>query len=294
MFDFALSQQHLSDVLSKQVFFVVGVAKSGTTWLQKVLDGHPSVSCNGEGHFCDNLLPLLRDATEKYRAILQERNQRMYKGDGGYPLLNGDHLNSLFAFAVAMVLGEQSRGKSVLSIGEKTPGHIRYMTQLSELFPRAKFLHIVRDGRDVVVSGWLHNLRVDEKETRKSFGDFSVYVRHVAGIWNRQIHMARAFAAAHPERYLEFNYEELHRDPNPIIERIFRFIGVDSSPAVVELSLQAGAFEQLSRGRKRGEEDLGSHYRKGVVGDWKSHFDQASINIFMQQAGALLRELGYE
>ena len=52
----------LDAVLQKDLFFLVGVGKSGTTWLQKLLDGHPEISCNGEGHFVDVLLPQLQDA----------------------------------------------------------------------------------------------------------------------------------------------------------------------------------------------------------------------------------------
>ena len=48
------------ELRSKQIFFIGGTAKSGTTWVQLLLDAHPEVSCNGEGHFLDNLKPALK------------------------------------------------------------------------------------------------------------------------------------------------------------------------------------------------------------------------------------------
>lgn len=294
MNDIESLQERVLDLRSKGVFFVVGVAKSGTTWLQKMLDGHPDVSCNGEGHFTDVLLPILTDAVARYNQNIHGRNGRMYKDGGGYPTLSDEHAQFLLASAIGLLLVEQARGKAVRCIGEKTPGHIRTMPLLGALFPQAKFLHIIRDGRDVAVSGWLHNLRTAEADTREKFHDFAGYVRHVTPIWVRQIGMARAFASTCPDRYLEFRYEDLHQEQDATIERILNFLGVDSSSAMVARCREAGAFENLSKGRKRGVEDRNSHFRKGVVGDWKEHFDPTCTEIFMHHAGASLRELGYE
>ena len=57
--------------------------------------------------------------------------------------------------------------------------------------------------------------------------------------------------------------------------------------------IEAGAFETLSGGRSRGNEDTGSFYRKGIVGDWKNYFDEDCSRAFMENGGELLEELGY-
>ena len=53
-------------------------------------------------------------------------------------------------------------------------------------------------------------------------------------------------------------------------------------------------FETKTAGRKEGEEDVTSHYRKGVAGDWRNHFTQAHVDEFKTRYGDLLVRLGYE
>jgi hypothetical protein len=56
--------------------------------------------------------------------------------------------------------------------------------------------------------------------------------------------------------------------------------------------VQRASFRAVS-GRSAGDEDLSSHLRKGIVGDWKNHFDGAALSRFEAVAGPLLQELGY-
>ena len=77
-------------------------------------------------------------------------------------------------------------------------------------------------------------------------------------------------------------------------DEMLEFLGVESSSAMVEQCCHAGSFEKLSCGRIRGHEDRNAFFRKGIIGDWKNHFDQACLDSFMQYGGDLMRELGYE
>ena len=61
----------------------------------------------------------------------------------------------------------QSKGKEAAAIGERSPSNTKHLDRLDALFPKAKFIQIVRDGRDCSVSVWFHNLRV----TRSGQGD---------------------------------------------------------------------------------------------------------------------------
>jgi hypothetical protein len=75
MFDYHRLQSTVSAVHSKQMFFIGGVAKSGTTWLQILLDLHPNITCKGEGHFPNTFAPLLKGVLDMHniypRRILQ-------------------------------------------------------------------------------------------------------------------------------------------------------------------------------------------------------------------------------
>ena len=58
--------------------------------------------------------------------------------------------------------------------------------------------------------------------------------------------------------------------------------------------LEKKSFSRLAGGRKRGQENVKSHYRKGVPGDWKNHFTEAHIRRFKESYNHVLVKLGYE
>lgn len=92
---------------------------------------------------------------------------------------------------------------------------------------------------------------------------------------------------------MQVRYEDLHENPNAELVRIFDFIGLDSSPDLVAQCVDACDFDKLAGGRERGQENLDSHFRKGIVGDWRNHFDHATRVMFDAEAGELLEKLGY-
>jgi len=53
-------------------------------------------------------------------------------------------------------------------------------------------------------------------------------------------------------------------------------------------------FSKKASGRKPGEEDVKSHYRKGVAGDWENHFNEEHKRFFKDNFNDLLIKLGYE
>ena len=162
------------------------------------------------------------------------------------------------------------------------------------MVPSARFFHIVRDGRDCAVSAWLHNLRVSPTWAKETFGSLANFAPHFADIWVKKIELARSFAATHPESCLEVRFEELHDDEHGVVRRILQFLDVEASDTLITTCRTAGSFERLAGGRKRGEENSGSHFRKGIVGDWRNHLDDTTLERFHERARPLLTELGYE
>ncbi len=277
--------QKAEKALQKQLFFVVGCQKSGTTWIQRMLDGHREIRCHGETYFGHALLPVLQQAVQAY-------NQRHKAGAEGN--MTGDDLKALFQAAVGITFARWAGDRDVVAIGEKTPEHALCMPMLSDCFPNARFIHITRDGRDVCVSGWFHNLRKAGPDFTKRFPDFNSYIHYtVTKHWVPYIQHAQQFGKQHPERYHELRYEDLHEDPTGHTQRLLSFLGVDDSESSIDACLQAGSFKTLTEGRTRGEEDKSSFFRKGVVGDWQNHFDESNLAAFRQAACGLPEQLGY-
>lgn len=278
--------QRIDQLLDKQVFFIVGCQKSGTTWVERLLNGHPDIRCHGEAYFGPVLMPLLQQTIQGY-------NQRQKAGDQG--LFTNEDLCELLRTAVGLSFLRWVGDDEVKAIGEKTPEHALCMNPLNECFPNAKFIHITRDGRDVCVSGWFHNLRKAGPDFAKKFPNLNTYIQYtVKNHWLPYIQHAQQFGMQHPDQYHQLRYEDLHTDPLGQTRAILTFLGMDDSEASVEACLEAGSFKKLTEGRTRGEEDKSSFFRKGVIGDWQNHFDESNITTYNHVAGALPSQLGYE
>lgn len=285
--------KQLTSIQNTQLFFLYGSMKSGTTWLQLLLDAHPAVSCRGEGHFSNKLGPFLAEAVQRYNKHIEWKNRTVFNEIDGYPTLTADHLGPLLGTAILLLMAEQSKGKAALAVGEKTPNTICGLPLFGGLFPDAKFIHIVRDGRDCTVSGWFHNLRVNPDWLRQNFPTMETYAATCADEWSYEVQLANDFAAAQPERCLTLRYEDLLTKPEELLADCLRFLGIEASGEQISACCRATSFATIAKGRQSGEEDRSSFFRKGVAGDWHNHFTPAMVQMFDAKAGAWLDRFGY-
>src|ERR1700735_4204914 len=84
-FDYETLHAEITALRNKQLFFVGGAPKSGTTWLQILLDQHPAISCSGEGHFPTALIPRLFSAASEYNRHIAWKNETVFSEMAGYP-----------------------------------------------------------------------------------------------------------------------------------------------------------------------------------------------------------------
>ncbi len=210
-------------------------------------------------------------------------------------------------------------------IGDKTTTHYTAkIDTLHRIFPDARFLCMVRDGRDVVVSD--HFMRLRDKDfnaypgtgRKKLAGRLRSTTRGVGGVgggggggldcpfftqntlgmlmdnWVRSIKGGLRAHDLYGTGSYQIKYEELVADPKRL-GGLLEFLGVDSSPGMVDWIIDTCRFERFAEGRKRGEADPKSEFRKGIVGDWSNYFTERDKEQFKgSEAGRLLIELGYE
>ena len=322
------------------VFFVVGQAKSGTGWLKKMLDSHPEVLCRGEGRFIgrkkrnEELIEAWAGnrvvqrqvapgslynavAESEYLRLWIERSVWSRKDDAEEQL---DDLTRLVADY--FLLKELSRTSKRL-VGDKTPLFgPEDLREISTIYPGAKVIHIMRDGRDQAVSrmhhawnkstdqGGVHRLSPGEIAKRDAFfGDRQAFLgsgegmfeeerlRSIVAKWRDNVTGAMRYGRELlAENYAEVRYEDLLERTEEEAAGLFGFLGVDKSPEVVGECTRAASFE-ASAGRERGNEDytLGwRKHRKGIAGDWKNVFTERDKEVFKEEAGDLLISLGYE
>lgn len=317
---------------STPVFFVVGRAKSGTSWLMRMLDAHPEVLCKGEGRFFGR--NFIREDLEEarkgriqpsslYRAVLEADYLRGWiekavwtRGDDV-----DEHLTNLTRLATNYFLTQRLAKSGKKIVGDKTPFLGADMIgEIGKVYPEARVIHIIRDGRDTAVSiihhrwnnalsdGGIYELSPEEIKRRDAYreeprkfvesgeGLFTEkMIRGLATGWKDQISRARYDGKIIiGDNYTEVRYEDLLEKPEEEARRLLRFLGADTDERLVKECVASSSFEQWTKGRKRGEEDSASFFRKGVAGDWKNVFTRRDREIFDGVAGDLLEELGYE
>lgn len=276
-----------------KIFFIGGSMKSGTTWLQLLLDAHPDIACKGEGHLTDRLAPLLLESLDKHNQQLALKNRTVFGELPGFPLYDRDDFSYLIAAALLLAFAKSDTGTTPRVVGEKTPDNVRNFDVLRAIFPEAKFLNVVRDGRDCAISGWFHNLRSNNDWARENHPSLPEYAKMFAREWADDIAHAERFAAASSGTCLTVRYEALLADTKAVLHEVFTFLGVAAGADVIARCRDAAAFERLSAGRARGEENQGSFFRNGTHGNWREHFDETTNRAFIEAAAPWLERLGY-
>ncbi len=253
------TQKAIEKVFDKQIFFIAGVMKSGTTWVQFLLDAHPEICCRGEGHFIDTLYPELAKNFQTYNRKSLNRNRDIENrgGKGMCPKYSAEQVNHIFATAVGLAFVQWAGGSDVKCIGEKTPENAMALDFLATTFPTSKYIQIIRDGRDAAVSTWIINDQTAREFQMKEFPNFNLFIEYFAKTWRAHITRMLNFGAANPDRYFEIHYEDLHRNPEPTVRALFEFLGVDADDDVVTECTHAASFERVTDGRKRGQEQAG-------------------------------------
>src|SRR5918998_530343 len=313
------------------VFFVTGVGKSGTSWLMRMLDGHPEILCKGEGRFfaadwrranfdpegtralASSLYYALLDS--EYLRLWVERSVWAREGD------TATHLDNLTRLATEHFLLGQLRKTDKKIVGDKSPLlDTGFIEEVARVYPGARVIHIIRDGRDQAVSmlhhvwnrstdqGGVQTLMPGEFERREVYrqdpkkllqtgeGMFTEErLRGAARSWNARVgKTAQDGVTMLGPNYTEVRYEDLLERPHEEVGRLAGFLGADTGEKAVRQAVGSASFEKLSRGRERGQEDTSSFYRKGIAGDWKNYFTEEDRQIYKEEAGELLIRLGYE
>ena len=185
-----------------------------------------------------------------------------------------------------------------------TPIYIDYEGFASIPKPaRYKAFFVMRDPRDVVVSwyfpancrtgaGDIERIRQDL--LRLSESDGLLYtIDHLADFGLFQAQRSWADAPIKDNNVLWLRYEDLiGADQFAHMERLMQHCDIRLPTGELVLLLNAHSFEELS-GRERGDEDVQAHYRKGIAGDWRNHFNDAACRRFDDIAGDLIETWNY-
>lgn len=155
-------------------------------------------------------------------------------------------------------------------------------------FP-AHFIHLVRDGRDVVVSKWFYESEFCVKNGIYERFDtpFDEYVPRVAAEWRSYV---LVWLEAMP---WHVRYEDFLQDPVGTLRGVLEALRLDVPDDRIRQAVQVNSREHL---RKKLDMTFSHNtfVRKGIAGDWRNHFREVHVQAFKEVAGDALIRLGYE
>jgi hypothetical protein len=270
--------------------FIVGCARSGTTLVHRMVDAHPQIAITPEMHWITRQFKsrsglvtpeLVSELTGHKRFAQFEIPREEFEGllGSGEALPYPTFLNRVF--------GLYGKIKNKPLVGNKTPAYVRSMPTFHALWPEAKFVHIIRDGRDVGMSilNW--------KKAERIVGRYASWeedpVSTTALWWERKVRKAREDGAVlGPGLYHEMFYEDLVEDPERECKRLCEFLGVPYQDAMIRFH---EGRERVKPGRS-----AKSAWLKVTSGlrDWRTEMCTGDVERFEAAAGDLLQELGYE
>jgi Sulfotransferase family len=263
---------------------VLGVSRSGTTLLRHMLDRHSELAIPGESYFIHGLWDryrrrpdpsaLLADLSclarlREWEVDLETVRRRLPPGAD-------------FAEVLQSVYAGYAEARGKRRFGDRTPLYMLYLDALEQAFPRAQYVHIIRDARDAALS-----FRAMRAPPRGSWAwPHGLY--DFAEQWRLEVTGARHFGATVAAgRYLELRYEDLVAAPEPKLREVCDFLGFEFEPAMLEFhrDVQPGQFRNHARLREPASP--GSR-------NWRKEMSAAQLRRFEAIAGGLLSELGYQ
>lgn len=270
-------------------FFVVGSGRSGSTLLRMMLVSHSRIAIPPETWF---LLPLVEQFPVDRALTGKELNQVVAVMTTHYRWpdmkIPAEELQKRAAGLSAVLMRDvvrivydihlQRSGK--VRWGDKTPPYVRIIPQLAMIFPGARFICLVRDGRDVARS--FQSLEVYGKSIRQNSIEWLESNR-----WER-----KWLASEHASSMLRVRYEDLVLDSEGTLRRICEFIGVSFEPEM--LAWQDGVGRLVPKRELHVHEKLSRTTSRDDVARWKR--EMSGRDVFMAEAfmGSDLRRLGYD
>lgn len=296
-------------------FYIFGHARSGTTLLARLIRVHPQVHCNYQAHFFTRS-PLL-EALVREPEVGEWLARRSNRWNGGHDLSP-----LVLRVSADFILEREARqaGKNGAGcvVGDKSPNSLNdgeAVRLMCKVYPEARLLYIVRDGRDTVLSHrfqmFIDNpdslsredmrLRDEFARTPEPFlnGSRSVFtpkaIQQAARRWVQNVvETDRLGRELYGDRYYALRYEDLLKQPFAEMQKIWSFLGVDADrPGLDKILANEQHQNPDADWQQQKAGDIAASLQKGKHGSWEQMFTEYDRKTFNEIAGEVLRAWKY-
>ena len=289
--------RRLDCVINDMRFLLIGGApKSGTTWVERLLNSHPNALVTGENMFFE------WPRNMPFSEFLSEWEVPYFCKAVPHSPPYLSQVYMMYKGRAEAILGQIGDMAGVVLVGDKSPGYALRLPMILSVWPDIKYIHCIRNPLDVVVSNFFHernllrstpNLSVfkDDAESAEFVKNFDPSSENRGDMfsnekvnkklldeWVRHNKIPLRMAKDYPEKIIIVKYERLLEDFMGAVEHLLAFLGLDSSRSLIEAIEKRNRFESYTGGRKQGEEDVSEFFRKGVSGDYLNYMTEAQIN----------------
>jgi hypothetical protein len=274
--------------------FIVGCPRSGTTLLRRLVDTHPHIAIIHQSRFIPYFFERRRGLTPE-GLVTTKLVDRLLEARGVKNLeTSRELLESLveaeepvsYSTFVTGVFDLDGKGQGKRLVGDKTPAYVRSIPTLHALWPEARFVHLIRDGRDVCMSilNW--------KKADHALGRFSTWTEDptttAAVWWEWHVRLGREDGGSlAPKLYHEVRYEALVSEPAKTCERLCSFLDLPYDDAMLKFH-EGRTKMKPNLDAKRAWLPITSGLR-----DWRTQMPAEDLERFEAAAGDLPEELGY-
>ncbi|HIK31041.1 MAG TPA: sulfotransferase [Oscillatoriales cyanobacterium M59_W2019_021] len=237
--------------------FLVGAERSGTTMLRLMLSHHPEIAWCNEFEYSVDLISQTQEFPQLDLYYDWLETHRIFRNTGfqidktlDYPQLVNSFLHQKKEQTEKAIVGATVH---------------RHFDKLLKIWPNARFIHIVRDPRDVARScigmGWAGNVWTGIERWLEAERLWDNLARHIPA-----------------ERRIEVQYEALIAEPTEILSRLSDFIGVAYNDAMLSYP----------------ETTTFSYPDPKLIYQWRRKMSDSEVQLVESQVGELLERRGYK
>jgi sulfotransferase family protein len=275
--------------------FIVGCQRSGTTLLGRLVDAHPQIAIIHESRWIPDWFLERRGLTSEGLVTSESINHLLDDPRFDRMRIGREQVLAFIANTQSMPYSSFIRGmfdlygeaRAKTLVGDKTPRYVRYMHILHALWPDARFVHLIRDGRDVCLSvaQW-------RKTIKKGPATLSTWqsdqVSTIALWWESAVQRGReAGSRLGPEMYYEIRYEAIIDNPERECAALCTFLGLPYHGAMLRFH-EGRTITKPGLDAKKAWLPITPGLR-----DWGTQMAAEDVERFEAAAGQFLDELGY-
>lgn len=283
----------------KNMVFLVGCPRSGTTWLQKLLASHPKVRSGEESHFFSLYVgPQLRSWNDQKT---RHFNRGIGHAAGPQAYFREEEFLAILKNYLAALLNPVIDGLQPDELFlEKTPSHALYIPEIKELLPESRFIHLLRDCRDVVAS-----LMIAGRSWGASWAPNSAKV--AAAMWVQHVKAVKSAAKKlSPQEFCEIRYEDLWNSPFDTLNGLAKFLGISWSKDAINIAIDSNKADAMETGgtpipvygEVRSRTGPVAKLPRGFIGKARPHAWKCDLSIYEKYkvwrgTRRIMEEVGY-